>query len=108
MILIYHKLKSAMKDYLITILMRDIVLINEQVWKAESMEEAEKKVNHFLTQRQFNGKLGRKDVVRKTEELNGDHIKWLEVITQSGDNAEVVFFISVEEETSKRWALKNA
>jgi hypothetical protein len=97
-----------MKDYIITILTRTGVLIDDQLWKAESMEHAEKRINDFISDMEFKRKANTSNSLKTTEEKVGNNIKWLEVTSQSGEMPTEVFFVSVEEENGSRWALKNA
>jgi hypothetical protein len=99
---------KAMKDYIITILTRTGVLVNDELWKADSMEHAERRVNKFLHDKEFKGKAGKNDSIKITEEKIGNNIKWLEVTSQPEGMPAEVFFVSMEEENGTRWALKNA
>jgi hypothetical protein len=97
-----------MKDYLITILTRSGVLVNDQLWKAESMEHAEKIVNDFLYDKEFKGKRISENMIRTNHEKIGNNVKWIEKITERSETGNEVFFVSLEEENGTRWALKNA
>jgi hypothetical protein len=97
-----------MKDYLITILTRREVLIKDEVWKAESIEQAEKRVNDFLHDKEFKGKSDKNNILKKKEEFIGKNMLWMHIITKSGEMPGEVFFVSVEEENGTRWELKNA
>ena len=91
---------KAMKDYLITILTRQDVLIKDQVWKAESMHDAEKKVSIFLFDKEFKDSSDKNNRLHKKEEFIGKSNLWMHLISQSGETPGEVFFVKIEEEES--------
>jgi hypothetical protein len=89
---------KAMKDYVITILTRQSILIKDQVWKAESIHDAEKRVNDFLYDKEFKDKADNSNSLTKKEEFVGKNNLWMHLISQSGETPGEVFFVKIEEE----------
>jgi hypothetical protein len=96
---------KAMKDYSVTILTRETILIKDQLWKAESIQDAEKKVSDFLFDKEFRDRPGKNNSLQKKEEFIGKNNLWMHLISRSGETSGEVFFVKIEEGSTLHGAM---